>query len=272
MMTRQPIILTLILTCLLLTSFDDPDFPPLPEIKSVTEYKEWADKTETHEKEKWLKSKRDYFQNGQLQSKLYVEYNGDTTSLTVYELNRDSLIIKDTWYNRFLKKWMKGKKYTYDKGMTLPSMTETKGNYKCFYKYNDDFQIIEIRHVDNKDKDFGTYQFTFDSSGLMIQQVEFDFFGTTKYVKRVYVYEYEKNENGQVIKQETFFVPTTDKDKEVRTNEKGEQMVTYYGFTAKTKTLMETVHLNEKGERTKKETYDREGNVQFIWTYKYEYY
>ncbi|MCB0855342.1 MAG: hypothetical protein KDD63_24130, partial [Bacteroidetes bacterium] len=225
-----------------------------------------------HEKEKWLKSKRGYYPNGQLQSKLYVEYNGDTTSLTVYELNKDSLIIKDTWYNRFLKKWMKGKKYSYDKGMSLPSMTETRDHYKCYYKYNDELKIIERRHVDNNNQDFGTYQFSFDSTGLMIQQVEFDFFGATKYVKRVYVYEYEKNDKGQVIKQETFFVPTTDQEKEVMTNEKGEQMIIYYGFAARTRTLTDTVFLNEKGERTRKETYDREGNVQFIWTYKYEYY
>ena len=271
-MTQKPIIWTLIMTCFVLTSFDDPEFPPLPNIKSVTEYKQWADKAETHEKEKWLKSKRDYYPNGELKSKLHVEYNGDTTSLRVYELNKDSVIIKDTWYNRFLKKWIKGDIYIYDKGESLPSMTKDKENYKCYYKYDEQHRVIERRHVDNNDKDFGTYHFSFDSIGLMIQQVEFDFFGTTKYVKRVYVYEYEKNDKGQVIKQESFFVPTSEKEKEVRTNEKGEQMITYYGFTANTKTLTETVYFNEKDERIRKETYDRGGKVQFIWTYKYEYY
>jgi hypothetical protein len=255
-----------------LTSFDDIEFPPLSKIKSVTEYKEWADKSETHEKEKWLKSTRDYYPNGKLKRKLYVEYNGDTTSLIAYELNKDSLIIKDTWYNRFSKKWKKGDTYSYDFGETSPSMTKDQGDYKCYYKYDEHQRIIERRHVDNNDKDFGTYQFSFDSDGLMVQQVEFEFFGTTKFVKRVYVYEYVKNEKGRIIKQQTFFIPTNTKEKEERTNEKGEQLIVYYGYTAKTKTLTETVFFNENNERIKKETYDREGNPQFIWTYKYEYY
>ena len=43
-MTTQKLTLILgLLAFLVLTSFDDPEFPSLPKIKKVTEWREWAD-------------------------------------------------------------------------------------------------------------------------------------------------------------------------------------------------------------------------------------
>ena len=60
---------------------------------------------------------------------LYVEYKGDTTDLRVYKLNKDSTVKKEIWYNKFLKKWMDGDTYYYNKGKKLPYMTNDQNNY-----------------------------------------------------------------------------------------------------------------------------------------------
>lgn len=261
-----------ILLLLLLTGFDDPDFPSLPKLKSVTEWREWADTSENHEKSKWLKSKREYFPNGELRQVLYVEYNGDTTGLTQYKLNRKSRIKKDIWYNRFLNKWMQGDRYYYKKGETQPYMTKDQDKYRCFYNYDLQKRIRSRRLVDSKRKAFVEYEFMYDSTGLMNQQIEYDFFDDQRDVKRVYVYEYEKDDQGRVIKKESYFVPHTNKESVTKTDKQGNQRTTYYGFTAKDKTLMETVFYNEKGERIRKIEYDRDNRPQFISTYHYEYF
>ncbi len=83
---------------------------------------------------------------------------------------------------------------------------------------------------------------------------------------------YEKNEAGQIIKKESYFVPTFTKESITKTDKHGNQKTTYNGFTAKTKTINETIYFNDKGERIKKIEYDRDDKPQFIWTYEYEYY
>jgi hypothetical protein len=267
--------LTLILglfAFIVLASFDDPDFPSLPKIKSIKEWKEWADTTEKHDKIKWLKSERHYYPSGELQQSLYVEYNGDTTDLRIYLLDKDSTIKKEIWYNKFLKKWMNGDTYYYNKGVKSPFMTRNNDKYKCYYTYDSEGKITGKRHSNDKDQNFAEYEYTFDSTGLIIQQIEFNFFDGKRDEKRVYVYEYEKNKKGQVIKKETYFVPNYTKESIKKTDKQGNQKTTYYGLTAKTKTITETIYYNEKGERTKKIEYDRDDKPQFIWTYEYEYY
>ena len=262
-----------LLSTILLTSFvDDPDFPFLPKIKTITEWKEWADTTKYHESKKWLKSRREYYPNGQLQQMLYVEYNGDTTDLRVYKLNKDSTIKKDISYNKFLKKWVDGDTYYYKKGGKLPCMTNDQNNYKCYYTYDNKGQIIGKLLKDDEKKSFAEYQYIYDTTGLMVQQIEFDFFAGQREEKRDYVYEYKKNNNGQVIKKEVFFVPHHTQESVTKTDKQGNQRITYYGFTAKTKTIMETIYYKNKGERTKKIEYDRDDKPLFIWTYDYEYY
>lgn len=267
--------LTLILGFLafiLLTSFDDSEFPSLPKIKSVREWREWADTTEKHDKIKWLKSERHYYPNGELQQTLYVEYKGDTTDLRIYKLNKDSTIKKEIWYNKFFKKWMDGDSYYYNKGVKLPYMSKDKNKYKCYYAYNSQGKIISKRLSNDKDENFAEYEYTFDTTGLMIQQIEFDFFGGQRDEKRIHVYEYERNEKGKVIKRETYFIPHQTKESVTKTDKLGNQKTTYYGFTSKTKTITEIIYYNDKGERTKKIEYDRYNKPQFIWTYDYEYF
>ena len=273
-MTTQKLTLLIgLLSTILLTSFvDDPDFPALPKIKTITEWKEWADTAKYHENKKWLKSRREYYPNGQLQQMLYVEYKGDTTALRVYKLNKDSTIKKDIWYNKFLKKWMDGDTYYYNKGEKLPYMTNDQNNYKCFYTYDKNGQLIGKLLKDDKKVSFAEYEYTYDTTGLMIQQIEYGFFDGQREEKRAYVYEYEKNNAGQVIKKEVFFVPHHTQESVTKTDKQGNQRTTYYGFTAKTKTVTETIYYNDKGERTKKIEYDRDNKPSIIWTYDYEYY
>ncbi len=146
MKTQKPKFLIKLLSIILLTSFvDDPDFPSLPKIKTITEWREWADTSKNHERKKWLKSRREYYPNGQLQQRLYVEYEGDTTDLRVYKLNKNSTIKKDIWYNKYLKKWMDGDTYYYNKGEQLPYMTNDQNNYKCYYTYDNHGNIIGKR-------------------------------------------------------------------------------------------------------------------------------
>jgi hypothetical protein len=273
MITRATIIsLGLIATILLSGFVEEIDFPYIKDLKSVTEWRQWADTTKPHDSKRWLKSQRVYYPTGQLKTILYVEFNGDTTSLREYSLNKNGTIDKDIWYNRFLKKWMRGDEYFYKKKETLPYMYKDKNNYKCFLAYDAGKRLISKKHVDDNNESFAAYEYTYDTAGLMIQQIEYDFFDGERQVRRIYVYEYEKNHRGQVTKKETYFVPSHESDEEVRTDKKGNQMITYYGFTAKEKTLTETIYLNEKGERMKKIEYDRKGNPEFIWTYDYEYY
>ncbi|MBX3163480.1 MAG: hypothetical protein KF900_03295 [Bacteroidetes bacterium] len=272
-MTKKVIITLGLFSIILLSSFvDDFDFPHLTNLKSVKEYKQWADTTKTHEKDKWLKSHRVYYPTGQIKQVLYIEYNGDTTSLRQYSLNKNGTVDKDIWYNRFLKKWMKGDEYVYRKNEQLPYMYKDKNNYKCYFIYDANGKLLNKKHSDNKNEDFAEYEFFYDTIGLLMQQIEYGFFGGEKHIKRVYVYEYEKDQDNKVIKRETFFVPSHKSDVEIRTDKKGNQMTTYYGFTAKDKTLTETIYFNTKGERTKKIEYDRQGQPQFVWTYEYEYY
>jgi hypothetical protein len=260
-----------LLAVIMLTSFDDPDFPKIPKIKSIIEWREWADTTK-YKEPKWLKSKREYYSNGELSNTLFFGSKGDTTDLRNYKLNKDSTLKKEIWYNKFLKKWMDGDTYHYNKGEKLPFMSKDNNKYKCFYTYNNQGKIIGKRRSDDKDENFAEYEYTYDSTGLIIQQVEFDFFGGQRDEKRVYVYEYERNEKGQVLKKETFFVPHHTKESVTKTDKQGNQKTTYYGFTAKTKTITETIYYNDKGERIKKIEYDRDDKPQFIWTYDYEYY
>lgn len=260
-----------LLAFLVLTSFDDPDFPSLPKIKKVTEWREWAD-TIKYKEPKWLKSTREYYENGELKNMLYVEANGDTTALRIYKLDKDSILKKDIWYNKFLKKWMDGDTYYYNKNEKLPYMTKDNNKYKCYYTYDNKGNIIGKRLADDKNENFAEYEYIYDTTGLMIQQIEFDFFDGQRDEKRVYVYEYEKNAKGQIVKKETYFVPHHTKESVTKTDKQGNQKTTYYGFTANTKTITETIYYNDKGERTKKIEYDRDDKPQFIWTYEYEYY
>lgn len=262
-----------LLNILFLTSFvDAQDFPALPKIKTITEWKEWADTSIFHESKKWLKSKMEYYPNGQLQKTLHVQYNGDTTNLRVYKLNRDSTIEKEVSYNPFQKEWRDYQTYYYNRGEIQPYMTISQDNYKCYFKYDVKGQLIGKLFKDNDGNDFAEYEYTYDTNGLMVQQIEYDFFDGQREEKRVYVYEYEKNDAEQVIKEEVFFVPNHTQESVTKTDKQGNQRTTFYGFTAKTKTVMETIYYNCKGERTKKIEYDRDNKPLIIWTYDYEYY
>lgn len=270
-MTKKLTLILGLLAFIVLTSFGDPDFPSLPKIKKVTEWKEWVDTTK-YNSLKWLKSIREYYENGELRNMLYVQVDGDTTALRIYKLSKDSLLKKDIWYNKFLKKWMDGNTYYYKKGKKLPYMTKDNNKYKCYYTYDNQGHIIGERLADDKDKNFAEYEYTYDTTGLMVQQIEYDFFDGQRNKKRVYVCEYEKNKKGQVIKKEIYFVPHHTKESITKTDKQGNPKTTYYGFTAKTKTIIATVYYNERGERTKKIEYDRDHKPQSIWTYEYEYY
>ncbi|MBK9733117.1 MAG: hypothetical protein IPO83_17835 [Chitinophagaceae bacterium] len=260
-----------LLAVMLLASFDDPEFPKLPKIKSIIEWRAWADTTK-YKEAKWMKSKREYYMNGELSTTLFFGSKGDTTDLRIYKLNKDSSLKMEIWYNKFLKKWMDGDTYYYNKGETLPFMSKDNDKYKCFYTYDNQGNIIGKRLSDDKDENFAEYEYTYDTTGLLIQQVEFDFFDGQRDMKRIYVYEYEKNETGQVLKMDAFFVPHHTNESVTRTDKQGNQKTTYYGFTAKAKTNTETIYYNDKGERTQKIEYDRDNKPQFIWTYDYAYY
>ena len=245
---------------------------PLPKVKRVDEYREWADKSENHEVGKWLKSQTEYYPNGKLKSQLFLDSEGDTINMRKYTLGKDSIIVSDIWYNRILKKWMKGDIYKYEKGQTQPYLTESKDGYQCFYQYDKEGNRIEKRHVDDRGSDFGTYEYTYDSVGWMVQEVEYDFFGSERYIKRRYIYVYERDAQGKVSRQDKYFVPVSEKETETKVNDLGEQMTIYRGFSAKTKALMESVFFNPEGERTKLIEYDREDKPSFIRTYVYTYY
>lgn len=273
-MTTQKLTAIIGLLCItLLTSFViDPGFPALPKIKTVTEWREWADTTTYHESKKWLKSRREYYPNGQLRQSLYVESDGDTTDLRVYKLNKDSTVKKEVWYNKFFKKWMNGETYYYIKGEKQPYMSNDPNNYTCYYTYDNKGQLIGKLLKDDRRQSFAEYEYTYDSTGLIIQQIDYGFFDGQREEKRAYVYEYEKNNGGQVIKKEVFFVPHHTLESVTKTDRQGNKRTTYYGFTAKEKKIVETIFYNEKGERSKKIEYDRDDKPQFIWTYYYEYY
>jgi hypothetical protein len=270
-MKKTTFLLLGLLTVLLLTSFDDKDFPILSKIKSITEWKEWAD-TNKYNSPQWIKSKREYYSNGELSGILHLGLKGDTTTLLTYILNKDSTLKKEKWYNIFLHKWIAGDSYYYNKGEKYPYMSKDKAKHKCYYTYNNQRKIIAKRFSGDKGENFAEYEYTFDSSGLMVQQIEFDCLGGQRDERRIYVYEYEKNSKWQVIKKETFLVPHTAKESITKTDKFGNQKTSYYGFSAKEKTLTETVLYNTKGERTKKIEYDRDGKPQFISTYDYQYY
>jgi hypothetical protein len=259
------------LAVLFLSSFDDTDLPILPGIKSITEWKEWAD-TNKCNSPKWIKSKREYYSNGELSGILYLGLKGDTTTLRTYILNKDSTLKKEKSYNIFLHKWMPEDSYYYNKGEKHPYMSKDNNNNKCYYNYNNQWKMIAKRFSGDKGENYAEYEYTYDSSGLMVQQIEFDCLGGQRDERRIYVYEYEKNNKGQVIKKETFLVPHTTKESITKTDKFGNQKISYYGFTTKEKALTETVLYNIKGERTKKIEYDSNGKPQFIRTYDYAYY
>jgi len=47
-------------------------------------------------------------------------------------------------------------------------------------------------------------------------------------------------------------VPHQTQESVAKTDKQGNQRTSYYGFTAKTKTVTETIYYNDKGELTKK--------------------
>ena len=268
---RLSLLLGILITILLSSFVTDLEFPSLPRIKSVTEWKQWADTTKYNDSGKWLKSRRDYYPNGQLSQMLYVEYQGDTTTLRVYKLNKDSIISRSTWYNSLLKKWMDGDTYYYHKGEKLPYMSNDDG-YKCYYTYDDNGRLVSRLLKDDNKMSFAEYQYTYDSTGLMVQQVEFGFFNGEREEKRKYVYEYELTDSGEVRKKDAFFVPHHTQETVTKVDKKGNERTTYYGFTAQTKSITETIYYNDRGERTKKIEYDRENKPSTIWSYDYVYY
>jgi hypothetical protein len=98
-MTRIPFWLLLgIIAAPLLSSFDDFDVIPLHNIKSITEWREYADKSIAKDTNKWLTCKRDYYPNGVIQQLLYAESNKDTFSLYRFILNNDSSIKNELIY------------------------------------------------------------------------------------------------------------------------------------------------------------------------------
>ncbi|MES2765823.1 MAG: hypothetical protein V4642_08145 [Bacteroidota bacterium] len=266
--------LLLISGLLALTSFVDNNvnFPPLPKIKSVTEWRQSVDTTYINERAKWLKSQRLYYPNGKLQQTLYVEYNGDTTDLRIYKLTKDSLVKEEIWYNSFSKKWMNDDKYYYNKGEKLPVYTADEDGYTTYYRYNPSGQIINKRLSDDMKQNFGEHEYIYDTNNLLIQHTEYDFFGGKKEKKNVYVYEYEMNENGQMIKRNAYFIPHTAKEPTNKTDNQGNQKTTYYPLHTKTKKITETIFYKDNGERVKKIEYDRRSQPQIISTYDYEYY
>ena len=206
-MTQKLACLFGLLSIVLLTSFaDDPDFPQLPKIKTITEWKEWADTSQYHESKKWLKSRREYYPNGEIQRKLYVGYEGDTTDLRIYNLNKDSTIDKEIWYNKFLNEWIEGNNYFYYDGEKHPYMTSNQDNYKCHYSYDINGRLAGKLFKEDNNISFAEHEYNYDANGLLVGQIEYDFFNEQREVTNVYVYSYEKNSTGQVIKKEMFLV------------------------------------------------------------------
>jgi hypothetical protein len=273
MKQKTKLLFLAIVSIVLLCSYvGDLGFPPLPKIKAITEWRQWADSSQHENKEPWLKSKREYYPNGELKQSLYVELDGDTTDLRKYELNKDSLTKQEVWYNKYLHKWIKSDYYHYEKGTRVPSYSIDEDKYRVNYTYNQDNQLIDQVLLDDKHKRFAEYEYMYDTTGLLIQKIEYDFFDDKRDLKRIYAYIYARKENGKVWKMDSYFVPFTNEESVTKTDKKGNVKTTYYGFTAKEKSILETIYYNDKGERTQKVEYDREDKPEFIWTYDYEYY
>ncbi len=247
----------------------DPDFPPLRGVKTMYEWKQWAD-TEEYDNSRWLKSRRHYYPNGELQETFYVEAEGDTTELREYTLSTDSLVIRDRWYNDILDTWMDGYTYYYRDRSRQPYKTQDPDGWSCHYTYDNGGRVTRKILEDTEKNRFAEYEYTFDSSGWLTQTIEYDFFGDTRDISRIYVYTYERTAEGYRCDQ--FFNPHTTEEHVTRTNDQGETQVMYYGFNPKTSSLLESVFFNTAGERVKKIEYDRREKPQFIWTYEFKYY
>lgn len=276
MITKKLTIAIGFFSIILLTSFiEDPDFYALPKIKTIVEWEEWASTSEFYTPEKWLKSRREYYPNGEFKQTFSVGYNNDTIALQIYELNEDSTIKKEIWYNKFLKKWMDGDTYYYNKGETKPYMKNNPNeinSFKWHYTYNNRKQLINRLLKDDWNENFTEFEYTYDTTGLLIQQIEYGFFDNQREEKTKHVYEYEKDNAGRVIKKQVFYVPHHTKEIVTKTDKEGNQMTTYYGFASKEKVNTETIYYNDTGEQIKKVKYDRQGIPSTIGTYEYEYY
>ncbi len=254
------------------SGFTDPEFPVLPRLKSVLEYKEWANTNGNYEKSKWLKTKTEYYLNGMIKSELHLNSKGDSTALIIHNLNKDSFIFEDENYKKSMATKLREETYFYKNNQNLPYMVRIGGgNYKYYYTYDSDQRIIEMKYIAKKYDNYETTTYTYDTSGLLIHQYKNIFLGTINTIYE-YEYRYTKNENNIIVKREMFSVPRISIKKEILINEKGEQISKYFADPIADKVCFETIFFNEKGERLKKETYNEKGNVDFIYTYVYQYY
>jgi hypothetical protein len=151
-------------------------------------------------------------------------------------------------------------------------MIQSNINYKNYFLYDKQGRIIDKRQTRDDDESYRAYTYTYDSTGLMVMQIEYDYFDGKRDESRRYVYEYEKDTNGNLIKKNILFVQNPQEESNSKTDKEGNVKTTYYPSHTKNKSIMETIFYNAKGEMIKKIEYDRKDKPSFIRTYLYEYY
>ncbi|QIX63338.1 hypothetical protein HER32_20035 [Hymenobacter sp. BT18] len=258
------------LMLLLLTGFSTPK-PALRKTKSVTTWKAWADTT-TQGRAKWMVVKCEFYPNGELKRKLSLGYEGDTVGLSVYKLNRDSTLQAETWYNKYLKKWMPGSSYIYRRGEKRPFMVKERFDYASYCTYDAQGKEVAHRIVNERKEPIYDYEYQYDASGWLIRSSMFRFFNGERDDEQREIWEYTKNEKGQVIQADVFAVNTLPLGPTVKTDKNGNKKITYSSTGANTKSLLRTEYYNQRKELTKTVEYDLEAKPQFAKTYEYEYY
>jgi hypothetical protein len=165
---------------------------------------------------------------------------------------------------------MKGDSYVYEKYSKLLSRTQNRDGYICFYSYDNQGNLMERKFMD-KQRAFGDNKYTYDSQNRLLMQTEYDYFDGQPQESQKYIFEYSKDTLSKELKVDMYFIPQTTENEITKTDRKGNQQTRLFTFTAKTKTLEETVVYNSKMERVRKIEYGRNGKPSFIWTYEYTY-
>lgn len=251
-----------------LTSFDDPDehlFKMRPKLKSITEWVELTDTTDSKTK-KWIRTYREYSPNGQLKTFRHV-YKDLDTSLITFHLNKDSLISESRTYNKSSKKWTTLEKYSYQTGSKYPDKITSKYN-SWKYLYDKYGRILRRTLYIKKNIPIDEYDYIYDSSGTIAQVLRYSFLKsnggepTGQKSDLITIDEYSFDPTNKTLTKKTFFISATDEkvDRAIYATNKIEFSASKYkDFNP------EIIFLTEKDELTKRTS----GYMTSIYTYEY---
>ncbi len=252
-----------------LTNFDDPNehlFKILPKLKSITEWVEVTDTTDSKVK-KWIRTYREYYPNGQLKTFRHVGKDLDT-SLIIFHLNKDSIIDESRTFNKSAKKWTRLEKYSYLSGFKYPDKITSKYN-SCKYLYDKNGYLLRRTLYIKKNIPIDEYDYIYDSSGTITQVLRYSFlnFSSGKPTGQkndfITVDEYSIDPTSKALTKKTFFISAIDEkvDRTIYSNNKIEfPTLKYKDFNP------EKIFISEKNELIKRT------NSYMTSIYKYEYY